>query len=76
MRGVRAGTRLELVTTNSLRFVEWHPKRPTDSLPLVLRESEFDDIAASGALLCRKVDPVASAALLDMLDLAADGGDV
>ena len=75
MRGARAGVDLDLVTDNSLRFVEWHPKRKTDSLPLVLEESEFDEIEASGALFCRKVDPVASAVLLDKIDASVSCAD-
>ena len=56
------------IVSNSLRFIEWHPKREYKSLPLVLRESEYDEIVSSGCLICRKVNEPESRQLLDMLD--------
>lgn len=53
---------------NSLRFIEWHPKRAYTSLPLVLNLNEYDDIIGSDCLFCRKIDPVESGGLIDMLD--------
>lgn len=58
---------LNIEKYNSLRFVEWHPKRPTQSLPLVLNEQEYDDIVQSGAFFCRKIHPEVSAKLKEML---------
>lgn len=52
---------------NSLRFVEWHPKRFCKSLPLVLNEQEYEDIIESKAFFCRKIHPVESRKLKDML---------
>ena len=59
-------------TRNCLRFVDWQPKRAYSSLPLVLNENEYDAIANSGALFCRKVDSLESNKLLDMLDAYAN----
>ena len=59
---------LNIQINNALRFVEWNPKRKTNSLPLLLEETEYEDIVDSGAFLCRKVDLVKSKVLLDMLD--------
>ena len=59
---------LNIETRNSLRYIEWHPKRLYDSLPLVLNEHDYEDIVQSGALFCRKVDGIDSKQLLDMLD--------
>ena len=59
---------LDIETFNSLRYVEWYPKRPCSGLPLVLDEREFVDIIHSGAFFCRKVTPEVSAKLLDLLD--------
>ena len=60
---------LQLEEFNSLRYVEWNPIREYSSLPLVLRETEYDDIVHSGALFCRKVSLDESCKLLDLLDL-------
>ena len=61
--------RLNIESDNALRFIEWHPKRsaPTNS-PLLLEITEFEDIVKSKALICRKVDSVKSALLLNELD--------
>lgn len=61
---------LNIETQDALRYIEWHPKRHSDSLPLILEESEFDDIIHSNAIFCRKVDPVKSSKLLDLLEQA------
>ncbi len=53
---------------NSLRFVEWHPKREFTTLPLVLDEREYEDIIESGAFFCRKIHPGTSEKLMSMLD--------
>lgn len=70
-----AAEALNIEKYNSLRYVEWHPKRPTKKrLPLILDEREYDDIVASGVLFCRKVEPVDSARLKSLLKerIAAD----
>ncbi len=61
---------LKINLRNSLRYVEWNPKRKTDSLPLILEETEFDDILQSGAFFCRKIELNRSKLLLDKLDQA------
>lgn len=53
---------------NSLRYIEWHPKREFKSLPLILQESEYNDIIKSNSMFCRKVDPKESLTLLNLLD--------
>lgn len=60
--------KLDIVSDNSLRFIEWHPKRPYSSLPLILGYSEFEQMARSGALFCRKVHPTSSAKLLNHIE--------
>lgn len=57
---------------NSLRFVEWHPKRPYESTPLVLNMNEYDDIVKSGAFFCRKCEWKESLELLNKLDEHAE----
>ena len=59
---------LNIEKYNSLRFIEWYPKRKAETLPLVLDEREFDDIINSGAIFCRKVHPVLSAKLITLLN--------
>lgn len=61
---------LHINSTTSLRYVNWHksvPERKRKNAPLLLNEDEFDDIIGSGAFFCRKVHPVVSAKLEDML---------
>lgn len=53
---------------NSLRFVEWNPKRQAESLPLLLTENELEDVVNSGAFFCRKVQLPESEKLLDKID--------
>lgn len=60
--------KLDIVADNSLRFIVWHPKRAYSSLPLILEDSEFSEMAESGALFCRKVHPVTSAKLLNHIE--------
>lgn len=59
---------LKINKYNSLRFIEWHPKRMCESLPLILRDSEYNDIIKSNCMFCRKVNVVESLVLLNMLD--------
>ncbi|KAA6303630.1 MAG: hypothetical protein EZS26_000181 [Candidatus Ordinivivax streblomastigis] len=58
---------LHIEKYNSLRYVEWHPKRKAETLPLVLDEQEYEDIIRSCALFCRKIHPIVSANLIEML---------
>ena len=50
-----------------LRYVDWSGKRG-DQYPAVLVDEDFADILSHPAFFARKMDPVASARLLDMLD--------
>ena len=59
---------LNIEPYNSLRFIEWHPKRQYTTLPLILDETEYNDIIKSGAIFCRKVDPIQSQKLIKKLD--------
>ncbi|WP_342648581.1 beta-1,6-N-acetylglucosaminyltransferase [Mucilaginibacter sp. CSA2-8R] len=52
---------------NSLRYIEWHPKRESPTFPLVLDEREYDDITKSGAVFCRKLHPEKSEGLIERL---------
>lgn len=58
---------LNIERYNSLRFIEWHPKRAYSSLPLILKETEFHEIIASQALFCRKISPIESSRLISLL---------
>lgn len=60
---------LNIERHNALRYIDWHPKRSYEgNLPLILDERDYDNIINSGALFCRKVHPVKSAKLMDMID--------
>lgn len=59
--------RLNIDKYNSLRFIEWHPKRQYTSLPLILNENEFQEIKNSNAFFCRKVHPQESQVLIKLL---------
>ena len=60
--------KLEIDTSTNLRYIDWAPDRSTESLPLVLEEVDFDKIKKSGAVLCRKIDPVKSRKLIYLLE--------
>lgn len=58
---------LHIDRNNSLRFIEWHPKRNYKTLPLVLDEREYNDIINSHAFFCRKIHPEQSSNLIKLL---------
>lgn len=58
----------EINTRNSLRFVEWHPKRLCKFPPLILNENEYEEIVQSGAFFCRKCEWNESFNLMKLLD--------
>lgn len=58
---------LKIEKYNSLRYIDWHPNRPYQSLPLILDERDFNSIKNSDCLFCRKVAE-ASDTLLNKLD--------
>ena len=60
--------KFNIYSRNSLRYIDWYPKRNCSSLPLILEETEFEDIMSIGALFCRKVDLPQSSKLLDRID--------
>jgi len=62
---------LDIETTSSLRYIDWHPKRQAKSLPLILELCDYDEIIQSGMLFCRKVNHSQSAELLNKLDAFA-----
>ena len=59
---------LNIETKTSLRYIDWHPKRPIKSLPLILESCDYDEIIQSGMLFCRKVTLSKSIPLLNKLD--------
>lgn len=59
---------LKIEKRNSLRYIDWNPKREYSTLPLILDERDYDDIVSNGAFFCRKVDAEQSKRLLEMLD--------
>lgn len=59
---------LKINRRNSLRYVDWHPSREYDSLPLILNETDYEKIVHSKNFFCRKVDEGISSKLLEMLD--------
>lgn len=52
---------------NPLRYIVWKPKRPYTSLPLILEETEYDEIIESKAVFCRKIHPETSEKLIQKL---------
>lgn len=67
---------IPIISNNSFRYVDWHPKHNYASLPLVLDERDYADIINSGMLFCRKVESGKSDILLDMLDNKINSGKV
>ena len=61
---------MKIETDNPLRYVSWHPHRPVESdyRPFIFNELDFEFIIGRKAFFCRKVDEIASAKLLDMID--------
>ncbi|WP_241647885.1 beta-1,6-N-acetylglucosaminyltransferase, partial [Rosenbergiella metrosideri] len=59
---------LSIITNNSLRFVEWNPKREYDTLPLILNENELDVVLNSNCFFCRKIHPSTSLKLMNEID--------
>lgn len=59
---------LNIEKNDSLRYVDWHPNRPAESLPLILDERDYEEIINSHSLFCRKVFLGKSSILLDLLD--------
>lgn len=58
---------LNIEKFNSLRYIEWHPKREYQSLPLILDEREYEDIVKKNAFFCRKIHPKLSHKLVLLL---------
>ena len=58
---------LNIEKYNSLRYIEWHPKRESPSLPLILDEREYEDIVKKNAFFCRKIHPELSHRLIILL---------
>ena len=67
---------LQLVTDNCWRFIEWHPKRKCSSLPMILRETEYEQIVHTDALFVRKVSLPESLKLIDLLDKKIEKEDM
>ena len=58
------------IEKHSLRYINWTKKaegRNHVGSPLTLNEEEYEDIIKSGAFFCRKIDPVISKKLKDLL---------
>ena len=58
------------IEKHSLRYINWTKKadgRNHEGSPLTLNEEEYNDIIKSGAFFCRKIDPVISKKLKDLL---------
>lgn len=53
--------RLNINPTTSLRYVDWSKPK------LLLTEDDYDKIIASGNLFCKKIDPVVSKKLKEMI---------
>lgn len=60
---------LNIEKYNSLRYIEWHPKREYNSLPLILDEREYNEIVKTNAFFCRKIHPKISYRLKELLKL-------
>lgn len=60
---------LNIITNNCLRYIDWHPKRKfRGRLPLTLNEKDFNLIAESKCLFCRKVELNESKNLLKKIE--------
>lgn len=59
---------LNIDKNNTLRYIDWFPKRKAKTLPLVLDERDYKSILKSGALFCRKCYLNSSNNLLVLLD--------
>jgi hypothetical protein len=58
------------VVNDSHRYVDWSDKLPN---PKLLAAADYPAIAASGKMICRKVDAQTSLGLLDLLDAGRAG---
>lgn len=61
---------LDIEPHNSLRYIDWNkyvPGRRIMRSPLTLNEEEYEDIIASNAFFCRKIDPNISRQLKQLL---------
>lgn len=63
---------LNIDRNNSLRYIDWFPKRKYVTLPLILDERDYVAIKESKAFFCRKVFIDRSVKLLDLLDADID----
>lgn len=62
---------LRIEPHNSLRYINWKKHvvgRSHQGSPLTLNEDEYEDIIKSGAFFCRKIDPIISKRLKEMLE--------
>lgn len=54
-----------LIIPDNLRYIDWTERG--ESLPLTLKADDYEQIINSGALFCRKIDPVKSEKLIELI---------
>lgn len=60
---------LNLETNNALRYIDWSSRRPrTQGAPQTLIAEDYGRIVKSGAIFCRKIQPIESKELKGMLE--------
>ena len=60
--------KLNIITSTNLRYIDWSPTKEVNSLPAILDSNDYNNIINSGALFCRKIDPVLSDSLMSKLE--------
>ena len=55
------------IVQNDLRFVDWNRRYPSEPLPRILREEDYDQIVSSNAIFARKIAVRESASLIKLI---------
>ena len=55
------------IENNNLRYIDWKPTFPDESLPRILKEEDWEAMKNSNALFCRKIDWNASKSLIECI---------
>ena len=55
------------IDNNNLRYIDWEPTYPDESLPRILKEEDWESIKDSNALFCRKIDWNLSKSLIECI---------
>ena len=55
------------IENNNLRYIDWEPTYPDESLPRILKEEDWESMKNSNALFCRKIDWNLSKGLIECI---------